>query len=57
MKQGYQGSRNYFCNVNLVNYERIDITPNGTTIEITANQTKYYGMLKVPKFGIGTMEY
>ena len=26
-----------------VNYERIDITPNGTTIEVPANQTKYGG--------------
>ena len=26
-----------------VNYERIDITPNGTTIEVPANQTKYNG--------------
>ncbi len=26
-----------------VNYDRIDITPNGTTIEVPANQTKYDG--------------
>ena len=26
-----------------VNYERIDITPNGTSIEVPANQTKYAG--------------
>ena len=26
-----------------VNYERIDITPNGTTIEVPANQTEYDG--------------
>lgn len=26
-----------------INYDRIDITPNGTTIEVPANQTKYDG--------------
>ncbi len=26
-----------------VNYEKIEITPNGTTIEVPANQTKYHG--------------
>jgi hypothetical protein len=26
-----------------VHYEKIDITPNGTTIEVPANQTKYNG--------------
>lgn len=29
--------------LNTVNYERIDITPNGTSIEVPANQTKYNG--------------
>ena len=26
-----------------VNYEKIEITPNGTTIEVPANQTKFNG--------------
>ena len=26
-----------------VNYERIEITPNGTSIEVPANQTEYKG--------------
>ena len=32
-----------FVMLTTVNYERIDITPNGTTIEVPANQTKYSG--------------
>ena len=32
-----------------VNYERIDITPNGTTIEVPANQTKYDGKVQGTK--------
>lgn len=32
-----------------VNYERIDITPNGTTIEVPANQTEYDGNLEGAK--------
>ena len=32
-----------------VNYERIDITPNGTTIEVPANQTKYDGNIQHAK--------
>ena len=28
---------------NSVNYERIEITPNGTSIDVPANQTKYHG--------------
>lgn len=32
-----------FVMLTSVNYERIDITPNGTTIEVPANQTKYDG--------------
>ena len=32
-----------------VNYERIDITPNGTTIEVPANQTKYDGNVEGAK--------
>lgn len=30
---------------NSVTYERIEITPNGTTIDVPTNQTKYYGDL------------
>ncbi|WP_407380652.1 hypothetical protein [Methanobrevibacter sp.] len=30
-----------FVMLTTVNYERIDITPNGTTIEVPANETKY----------------
>ena len=32
-----------------VNYERIDITPNGTSIEVPANQTKYVGNVEGTK--------
>ena len=32
-----------FIMLTTVNYERIDITPNGTTIEVPANQTKFNG--------------
>ena len=32
-----------------VNYERIDITPNGTTIEVPANQTEYNGNVEGAK--------
>ena len=32
-----------------VNYDRIDITPNGTTIEVPANQTKYDGNVEGAK--------
>lgn len=32
-----------------VNYERIDITPNGTTIEVPFNQTKYNGNIEGAK--------
>lgn len=32
-----------------VNYERIDITPNGTTIEVPANQTEYGGNVEGAK--------
>ena len=32
-----------------VNYERIDITPNGTSIEVPANQTKYVGNVEGAK--------
>ncbi len=32
-----------------VNYERIEITPNGTTIEVPANQTKYDGEVESAK--------
>ena len=28
---------------NSMNYERIEITPNGTSIDVPANQTKYHG--------------
>lgn len=30
---------------NSVTYEKIEITPNGTTIDVPTNQTKYYGDL------------
>ena len=33
------------------NYERINITPNGTSIEVPYNQTQYDGILEVPKYG------
>ena len=36
-----------------VNYERIEITPNGTSIEVPALMEN----LRALKFGIGTMEY
>ena len=32
-----------------VNYERIDITPNGTSIEVPANKTKYGGAIESAK--------
>ncbi|MBE6501324.1 MAG: hypothetical protein E7Z79_02670 [Methanobrevibacter thaueri] len=32
-----------------VNYERIDITPNGTSIEVPANQTKFNGNVEGAK--------
>lgn len=32
-----------------VNYERIEITPNGTSIEVPANQTKFDGKLESAK--------
>lgn len=32
-----------------VNYERIEITPNGTSIEVPANQTKYAGEIEKAK--------
>ena len=32
-----------------VNYERIEITPNGTSIEVPANQTKYKGDVESTK--------
>ena len=32
-----------------VNYDRIDITPNGTTIEVPSNQTKYDGNVEGAK--------
>ena len=32
-----------------VNYERIEITPNGTSIEVPANQTKYGGTIESAK--------
>ena len=32
-----------FLILTTVNYERIEITPNGTTIEVPANQTKFNG--------------
>lgn len=32
-----------------VNYERIEITPNGTSIEVPANQTKYNGDVESAK--------
>ena len=37
-----------------VQYEKIDITPNGTTIEVPANQTKYNGN-KVSELGFNTL--
>ena len=38
-----------FIMLTSVNYERIDITPNGTTIEVPANQTKYDGNVEGAK--------
>ena len=38
-----------FVMLTSVNYERIDITPNGTTIEVPANQTKYNGDVESAK--------
>ena len=40
-----------------VHYDRIDITPNGTSIEVPANQTKFDGNIEGAKYGTGTMEY
>lgn len=36
--------------INSVNYERIEITPNGTSIDVPANQTKYMGNVEGIKF-------
>lgn len=38
-----------FVMLTTVNYERIDVTPNGTTIEVPANQTKYDGDVESAK--------
>lgn len=38
-----------FVMLTSVNYERIDITPNGTTIEVPANQTEYGGNVEGAK--------
>ena len=38
-----------FVMLTSVNYERIDITPNGTTIEVPANQTEYNGNVEGAK--------
>ena len=38
-----------FVMLTSVNYERIDITPNGTTIEVPANQTEYAGNVEGAK--------
>ena len=38
-----------FVMLTSVNYERIDITPNGTTIEVPANQTEYDGNVEGAK--------
>ena len=35
--------------LNSVNYERIDITPNGTSMDVPANQTKYDGNVEGAK--------
>ena len=36
--------------VNTQNYDRIEITPNGTSIDVPANQTKYMGDVEGIKF-------
>ena len=38
-----------FVMLTTVNYERIDITPNGTTIEVPANKTEYAGSVEGAK--------
>jgi hypothetical protein len=38
-----------FIMLTSVTYERIDITPNGTTLEVPANQTKYRGSVEGAK--------
>ncbi len=38
-----------FVMLTSVNYERIEITPNGTTIEVPANQTKFNGEIESGK--------
>lgn len=38
-----------FVMLTSVNYERIDITPNGTTIEVPTNQTEYDGNIEGAK--------
>jgi hypothetical protein len=38
-----------FVMLTSVNYERIEITPNGTSIEVPANQTKYDGEIESAK--------
>lgn len=38
-----------FVILTTVNYEKIDITPNGTTIEVPANQTEYDGNVEGAK--------
>lgn len=38
-----------FVMLTTVNYERIDITPNGTSIEVPANQTKFNGNVEGAK--------
>ena len=38
-----------FIMLTSVTYERIDITPNGTTLEVPANQTKYRGNVEGAK--------
>ena len=43
---------------NTVNYERIDITPNGTSIEVPANQTRYVNdieSIKIWKWNDGVL--
>lgn len=38
-----------FVVLTAVNYERIEITPNGTSIEVPANETKYNGKIESAK--------
>ncbi|WP_407410585.1 hypothetical protein [Methanobrevibacter sp.] len=38
-----------FVVLTTVNYERIEITPNGTSIEVPANETKYNGKIESAK--------